>query len=98
VLDPTSQAASILAEKGVLGVLILVLAFVLYRKDQELTAERQARLDDAKKFTDRLLALQTSITDTVGKLVDLHDTTKEFMTLLREAVTKLGDAVKGLQK
>jgi hypothetical protein len=69
-----------LAEKGILGMLIVALAVILWRKDQELTAERNARREDAQKFSDKALELQSTATNTAHKLADAFESMKAIFT------------------
>jgi hypothetical protein len=65
-----------LAEKGILGMLIVAIAIILWRKDQDLTAERNARREDAQKFSEKALELQSVATATAHKLADAFEAQK----------------------
>lgn len=71
-----TQLASALAEKGILGLLVIAMAAILWRKDQELAAERNARREDAQKFSEKALELQSVATSTAHKLADSFEAHK----------------------
>lgn len=62
-----------LAEHGILGLVCAVLLYVLSKKDQELTAERAARLVDAKSFTELALKLKTEDAESKDRIESLLD-------------------------
>jgi len=77
-VDPTSLAGSI-ASHGLLGVMLVVVGWVAWAKDRELQAERQARIADAKSYTELALKLQAQVIDAVNKLSDILTEMKKFM-------------------
>lgn len=77
-MNPSSLAAAI-ASQGLLGVLLVVVGLVAWSKDKELKAEREARIADAKSYTELALKLQEKVTDTVNKLADIFDEMKKLM-------------------
>jgi lipopolysaccharide biosynthesis regulator YciM len=76
VPEPITQA---LLAHGVLGVVVAALGWYVYRKDAELTAERAARIEDAKAYNELSLKLQGQILEAVNKLSDVFDEVKKMM-------------------
>lgn len=74
-----SPLLSLLAQQGVLGVFIIVLGWVAWKKDSDLKSERDARIQDAKDFTNRALDLQARVLDTVDKLNAIFEETRKIM-------------------
>lgn len=73
-MDPAmTTLAESLASHGVLGLVCAILLYILWKKDSELTKERQARIDDAKGYTDLALNLQKQVLASVEKLSDIFD-------------------------
>ena len=68
----------ILAQHGLPGVIIALLVLWVYMKDKELKAERDARIADAKTFTDLALKLQENAISSVNKLTDVFDEVKRM--------------------
>lgn len=62
-----------LAQSGPLGIIIGLLVYWVYLKDKQLTAERDARVADAKAFTDLALKLQSDAISSVNKLSDVFE-------------------------
>lgn len=73
-----SKVFEALAPQGVLGVMFCIVLYALYKKDAELKAERDARVTDAKAFTDRAIDLQERVIDAVNKLSDILEETKKL--------------------
>ena len=62
-----------LAQSGPLGIIIGLLVYWVYLKDKQLAAERDARVADAKAFTDLALKLQSDAISSVNKLSDVFE-------------------------
>ena len=62
-----------LAQHGLPGIIIGLMALWMYFKDRELKAERDARIADAKAFTELALKLQENAISSVNKLTDVFD-------------------------
>lgn len=60
-----------LASHGVLGLFCAAAVWWAWQKDRELTAERAARIADAKAGTEVALRLQKEVNDAVDKLADI---------------------------
>ena len=71
-MDPASIGATI-ASHGLLGAILVVVAWFAWAKDRELKAEREARISDAKQYTELALKLQAQVIDAVNKLADIFD-------------------------
>ena len=81
--NPAMEAAGpsligVLAQHGLPGVIIGLLVFWVYMKDKELKAERDARITDAKAFTDLALKIQENAISTVSKLTDVFDEVRKI--------------------
>ncbi len=63
----------LLAQHGLPGIIIGILVFWVYMKDKELKNERDARIADAKAFTDLALKLQENAIGSVNKLTDVFE-------------------------
>jgi hypothetical protein len=70
-----SPLLSLLAQQGLLGAVVFVFGWIAWSKDKELTAEREARIQDAKNYTDLALKLQQQVLDNVNKM---NDTVEEI--------------------
>lgn len=77
-MDP-SQLAAQLASQGLLGVMLVVVGWVAWRKDRELSDERDARITDAKNYTELALKLQAQVIDAVHKQADILEEVKKLM-------------------
>jgi hypothetical protein len=75
-VEPASAVTSI-ASQGLLGVLLIVVGWVAWSKDRELQAERLARIDDAKNYTELALKLQSQVIEAVNRLGDILDEMKK---------------------
>ena len=66
------SAIETIASSGspVLGAILVVLGFAYWKQGQELGRVQQARVDDANKVTQTMLALQDRWQATVGELSD----------------------------
>ena len=62
-----------LAQHGLPGIIIGLLVLWVYFKDKELKAERDARIADAKAFTELALKLQEHAISSVNKLSDVFE-------------------------
>jgi hypothetical protein len=71
------KVIEVLLNQGVLGLVVLVLALVAKRKDDDLTAERKARIDDANRFTTAMVAMQAQVSTVVEKGSDIVAALKE---------------------
>lgn len=58
---------------GLPGIIIAVLLLLYWLKDRELTAERTARIADAKQFTSMALDLQGKVIEATNKLSDIFE-------------------------
>lgn len=77
-MDPT-PAITAIASNGLLGAVVIVVGWVAWSKDRELKAEREARINDAKNYTDLALGLQAKVLDAVNRLSDILDETKKLV-------------------
>ena len=77
-MDPTPLATTI-ASHGLLGVMLVIVGWVAWKKDQDLQEERMARITDAKSYTELALKLQAQVIDAVNKLADILDQMKKLM-------------------
>lgn len=68
-----------IASQGLLGVMLVVVGWVAWSKDRELKTEREARIADAKNYTDLALKLQAQVIEAVHKLADILDEMKKMM-------------------
>ena len=93
-MDPSSaaSAATSIASQGVLGALLVVVGWFAWSKDRELRAEREARISDAKNYTDLALKLQAQVIEAVHKLSDILDEMKKLMGRGRQNRTSLSEA------
>lgn len=78
-VDPSTIATSI-ASHGLLGVLLIVAGWVAWTKDRELKAERDARIADAKNYTELALKLQGQVIGSVNKLSEILEEMRKLMT------------------
>lgn len=77
-MDPAGSALlTSLASHGLLGLVCAVLLWALWNKDKDLTAERLARIQDAKGYTDLALNLQKQVLSSVEKLSDIFDVVRD---------------------
>lgn len=65
-----------LANYGLPGVVVAIVLVLYVRKDQELSAEKNYRIADAKAYTDMALKLQEKVTDAIDKLKAIFEATK----------------------
>jgi hypothetical protein len=70
-MDPSSLASQ-LASHGILGIIVVILGWAYWRKDQELKTERDAHLADTKAFADQAIKLEAQVLDAVNKLAELE--------------------------
>lgn len=68
-----------IASHGLPGLAIAVLIYWLREKDKELTAERNARIADAKAYTDMALKLQSEVIAAVHKLTSVFEEMKKVI-------------------
>lgn len=76
-MDPSSLIAPIVSQ-GVLGALLVIVGIWGWTKDRELKAERLARIDDAKAYTQLALELQGRVITAVNKLSDILNEVKKI--------------------
>ena len=70
--DPMTNLLTQLAANGIPGVIIAVLLAWVFRLMAQVEKVQQARIDDAKAFTERALDLQEGIHRSVDKIDALH--------------------------
>lgn len=58
--------------------MLVVVGWIARSKDQELQAERLARIDDAKNYTELALKLQSQVIEAVNRLGDILDEMKNM--------------------
>lgn len=74
--EPLSWVWQKIAEYGLLGAMFLLVGFVLYKRDKDLTAERHERLEDAKSLRSMIESstesrvMLTAAVDEQNKLVE----------------------------
>jgi hypothetical protein len=80
-VDPETVTTSVttIASQGVLGALLIIVGVFAWSKDRELKTEREARIADAKSYTELALKLQAQVIDAVNKLADILDEMKKLM-------------------
>ena len=64
---------NLLASYGLPGIVIGLLVIWIVRQQRELATSYQARIEDAKSFTERALALQEGTHRSIDKLESLTD-------------------------
>lgn len=69
---PESLIANI-ASHGGMGLVCAILLWTLFQKDKDLTAERVARVEDAKAGTKTALEIQSKVMEAVNKVSELGD-------------------------
>ena len=69
-MDPAQFVTSV-ASQGLLGIMLVVVGWVAWVKDRELKVEREARIADAKGYTELALKLQEKVIDAVNKLAEI---------------------------
>lgn len=74
------SAVASVASQGLLGAMLIIVGWVAWAKDRELRAERQARIEDAKNYTELALKLQAQVIDAVNKLSDILNEMKRLMS------------------
>ena len=74
-----TPVVEMLASHGPLGAMIVVLGWVAWRKDLALQAERDARIADAKSYTELALKLQAQVIDAVNRLSNILEEMKKLM-------------------
>lgn len=79
-MDP-SPIITTIASNGLLGAMLVVVGWVAWSKDRELKAEREARIADAKNYTDLALKLQGQVIEAVHKLSDIFDEMKKLVAV-----------------
>ncbi len=78
-MDSTGTSLiGLLAQHGLPGIIIGLLACWVYLKDKELKTERDARIADAKAFTELALKLQETAIISVNRLADVFDQMTKF--------------------
>jgi hypothetical protein len=72
------KALDILATQyGLPGVIIVILLVALWKKDKQVAAIQQARIEQAEAGTKLVIALQSTLIDSVKKLGDIFEDFKE---------------------
>jgi len=71
--DITTAIVSTLAANGIPGIAIIGLALWVKRLQDKVDAVTDGRLADAKQYTERALALQEAVHESVNKLGELVD-------------------------
>lgn len=64
------EAARQIAGHGILGAMLVVLSWAYYKQGQAFALVQEARVADAKKVAETLLALQDRWQDTVSELTE----------------------------
>lgn len=82
-MDPSPLVSSI-ASHGLLGVILVIVGLFAWSKDRELKLEREARISDAKQYTDLALKLQAQVIDAVNKLADIFEEMRKMMAPPRD--------------
>lgn len=75
-----AQLVAQIASQGLLGVMLIIVSWVAWKKDQALEEERDARIADAKNYNELSLKLQAQVLDAVNKLADILDEIKKVMS------------------
>lgn len=75
----TATLVGQLASQGLLGVVCALALYIAYKKDKDVAAERDARIVDAKSYTDMALKLQAQVLDSVNKLSDVLGEMRKLM-------------------
>ena len=76
-MDPDLLAK--LASQGILGIMLVIVGWFAWSKDRELKVEREARIADAKDYTELALKLQSQVIEAVNKLSEILNEMKRFM-------------------
>lgn len=71
--DLTTAIVSTLAANGIPGIAIIGLSLWVKRLQDKVDAVTDGRLADAKQYTERALALQEAVHESVSKLGELVD-------------------------
>ncbi|RPH62418.1 MAG: hypothetical protein EHM89_05610 [Acidobacteria bacterium] len=79
-MDPViAPYVTTIASQGLLGLMLVIVGYVAWSKDRELKVEREARIADARNYTDLALKLQAQVIDAVNKVSDILDEMKKLM-------------------
>lgn len=78
-MDIGTSLLSLAAQHGLPGITIGLLAYWVWTKDKEITKERDARIADAKAYTEMALKLQAQAISAVDKLTDIFEELKKLM-------------------
>jgi len=81
-VDPSTFATTI-ASQGLLGVMLVIVAYVAWRKDKDLQEERDERIADAKSYNELALKLQAQVIESVNKLGDILEQMKQVVAARR---------------
>lgn len=81
-MDPSTFATTI-ASQGLLGVMLVIVAYVAWRKDKDLQEERDERIADAKSYNELALKLQAQVIESVNKLGDILEQMKQVVAARR---------------
>lgn len=76
-MDPASLVEKI-SSYGILGLVAALALYVAYKKDKDLQAEKDARIDDAKKGLQLALDLQAKVSGSIDKLSDILEEVKRL--------------------
>ena len=77
-MDPASPLLTPIVSQGLLGVLLVIVGAWGWSKDRELKAERLARIEDSKAYTELALGLQGRVITAVNKLADILEEVKKL--------------------
>lgn len=78
-----------LASTGIIGALLALTLYALWRKDRDLRAESAARVEDAQRMLDLAMRLQKELTLAVNALTEVARELKlERERLMREAALR----------
>lgn len=71
-MDPLNSILNQLTMSGIPGCIIAALLIWVFRLMSQIERVQQARIDDAKAFTDRALLLQEGVHRSIERIEDLH--------------------------
>lgn len=66
-------ATALISHLGAPGVMIALFLWLYVRKDNELSAEREARIEDAREVRDLIMKVQERTNETINRVVEIRD-------------------------